>query len=480
MKKICLLFFVFFLNSYIQAQATYDIVIAYERQPSPEKAQEYSNTYPSVSAENLCWALNGNSNRLIKMKSSDNNYDSHIDDNLGYYIRKTYGSNLTYINFLNVPAEREFIDYFIDVSFVFYNGKNLYHVDSGEYNIEFNNLLMAGNVNEFDKIHTYMGNFYVKSFKPNVSIAFPPNRNPATGTKTICANEQFGVYAYPEEFPAEIYNWQYSLDNKITWRDVPSEFHKANPGFTINDLLGNNHLNYLGKTIYFRMGYDSMVFAGGTVFPLIYSACGPTVSEVSFEGPGCNGDIVKSLSVTFNEKLNSVIGEQLASISVVDINNDSKIFMQVDGPVSYPDDSKKYTYTNFQQLETGHTYRIKYQAQIPNPNAASNPIMRGVLYSPPEFNFTYTEPKPLTFKVKADNPICYNDKVDITIEASGGIPPYYYDHLNGETEIIDGVSQVKRIRFDSSDINRTTVELKDLELKKYNIKVTDTNKCIEQ
>ena len=390
----------------------------------------------------------------------------------------TTGTGVTIV-ISNMPVRN---NYDLMIEYYCGGGDNMleYYTNTANFN---NAHILECIVNGFATPSSYTGsNVYwitMEGLKPNnITIN-------NLSTTDICAGQQIQLACFLKGFPAEVYHWQYSFDNQVSWIDIPNKIinglninNTETTKFSIYDILGNDHLNHFGK-IFFRIGYSDRPVSNN-VIEINYSACGPTVSEVSFEGPGCNGDIVKSLSVTFNEKLNSAVEEKLASISVVDINNDSKIFMQVNGPISYPDDTKKYTYTSFQQLENGHTYRIKYQAQIPNPNDASKPIMRGVLYSPEEFNFIYTEPQPLTFKINAENPVCNNDKVDITIEASGGTPPYYYDHLNGETEIIDGVSQVKRIRFDSSDINRTTVELKDLELKKYNIKVTDTNKCIEQ
>ena len=478
MKKLYLLLFLGFgLYGYGQ---TYDIVIGYERQPTAEKATEFSNSYSSTSYENLCWALNGNSNRLIKMKSSDNNYDSHIDDNLGYYIRKTYGSNLTYINFINVPAEKEFVDYYIDVSLVFYNGKNLYHVDSGEYNIEFNNLLLAGNVNEFDKIHTYMGNFYVQSFKPNVNIFLPANRNPANGTKTICANEQFGVQAFPQGFPPEIYNWQYSLDNKNTWLDVPEEFHVYNPNFTISDLLGSNHLNYIGKTIYFRMGYNSMVFAEGLTFPLIYSACAPLVNDIEYLPPLCFGDNVRDVTVTFDRDLYSE--EELRYFQLKAVNPATNLpdgtpsiiypfFSEGDpnnGLITKFDEKSPgvYTYSllNFRGLNPDATYQIQYQA-------FQNNASKGLSISPETENFKYTEPEPLKFQiVKADNPICADNFVEIAIDVSGGTGDYKF--------YVDGVEKTNPKPVKEADGYYHIRGL--IPTASNNIKVMDKNNCIEK
>ena len=326
------------------------------------------------------------------------------------------------------------------------------------------------------------GSAFFSNFKPNNMIIQNLSAN-----NDVCAGEKLNLAALPAGYPPEAYNWQYSLDNQLTWITVPQKLingistnRSPNSNFSIYDILGADHINYF-RVIYFRIGYPGRPFSANTI-KINYIPCAPLVTDVDFKGPDCYGDIVKSLSVTFNDKLDSAIGEQLASISVVDITNESKIFIQVTGSISYPEGTKKYTFpsSSFQQLETGHTYKIKYQAQIPNPANPSNPIMKGFLYSPVAFNFEYKEPKPLTFKIKSDNPACHDGKVDIIIEADGGTPPYYYDNLSGETEIINDKTEIKRIQFEPSDNNKKTVTIQQTELKQYNIKVTDANKCIER
>ncbi|MEO7976511.1 hypothetical protein [Flavobacterium sp.] len=305
------------------------------------------------------------------------------------------------------------------------------------------------------------------SFKPNVTI-----ENSKT-TSEICGGEEVILQASPSiapnKFPDEAYHWQYSLNGISNWIDLPENKNNTPiTGFKIEDLK-NSAIKYL-STIYFRLGYNqNRPFTNSLA--LKYYACGPTISDVNFKGPTCNGDIVKSLSVTFNEKLNFAIGEQLASISVVDTQDDSKIFIQTTGSILYSDDTKKYTYSSFQQLENGHIYRIKYQAQIPNPIDPSNPIGRGVLYSPEEFNFQYREPEPLKFEiVKADNPLCPNDLAEVAIAVSGGTGDYKF-YLDGIEKInpkpVKEVDECYHIRgLVPTDIN--------------SIKVVDENNCIEK
>lgn len=310
-------------------------------------------------------------------------------------------------------------------------------------------------------------NIQTSNFKPNVTI------ENSKKTSEICGGEEIILQASPgiapNKFPDEAYHWQYSLDGISNWIDLPENKNNTpRTSFKIDD-LNNNEIKYF-STIYFRLGYNQHRPFTSPI-AIQYYACGPTVSDISFKGPDCNGDIVKSLSFTFKEELNSEIGEQLASLSVVDIEDDSKIFMQIPGPISYANDTKKYTYTSFQQLENGHTYRIKYQAQIPNPNDASNPIMRGVLYSPKEFNFKYTEPAPLKFEIKkADNPTCAGDLAEVSIAVTGGTGDYKF--------YVDGVEKTSPKPVKEAD---GYYHIKGLVPTAVNsIKVMDENNCIEK
>ncbi|MEO7976512.1 hypothetical protein [Flavobacterium sp.] len=482
MRKIYFLLFLgFILNSY--SQATYDIVIAYERQPTDDKNEAFRNYYPSTSQEQLMFGLMGfdltGSQGLVKLKSSDNNNDSHIDNSRGYYLKNTFGPKLTFINYKNVPAYKYFVDFSVDVAISNYApGIEILHVDQSDNNIEFDDMINPGEGQLL--LETYMGNFYIQSFKPNVSIGFPANRNPATGTKTICANEQFGVFAYPEEFPVEIYNWQYSLDNKTTWRDVPEEFHKANPNFTMFDLLGNNHLNYIGKTIYFRMGYDNTVFAGGIEFPLYYSSCAPLVYNVEYLPPLCHGDNVRDVTVTFDRDLypdEELHDFQLKAVNINTNLPDSTppivypLFIEGDpknGLVTKLDEKSpgvfSYSMSNFSGLNPNATYQIRYQAFENNKN-------KGLAISDEELNIKYTEPEPVIFEiVKADNPKCPDDLVEVAIAVSGGTGDYKF-YVDGIEKInpkpVKEVDEYYHIRgLVPTDIN--------------SIKVVDENNCIEK
>lgn len=310
-------------------------------------------------------------------------------------------------------------------------------------------------------------------------------------TSTVCAGEQLNMVALPAGYPPEAYNWQYSIDNQATWVTVPKKLingistnNTTTSNFSIYDIFGADHINHFGD-IYFRIGYNGRPFSANTI-KINYSPCAPLVSNVDYVGPNCNGDDIQKLDIYFKDPLDASKNESLYQLYVRETANNTGIikttpFMLV-SDVTYSSITKVYSYSNFSSfssLENGREYEIIYQTQVKHPTDP-NPsikILRGILVGPKPF--VYREPEPLTFKIKADNPACYNGKVDITIEADGGTPPYYYDNLNGETEIDNGISQIKRIQFDTSDINKKTVTIQQVESKEYNIKVTDSNDCIE-
>jgi len=347
------------------------------------------------------------------------------------------------------------------------------------------NLIQNSNTNLL--ISGCFGNAFFSGFKPNnMSI------HNLSATNDVCAGEKLNLAALPAGYPPEAYNWQYSLDNQLTWITVPQKLingistnRSTNSNFSIYDILGADHINYF-RAIYFRIGYPGRPFSANTI-RINYIPCAPLVTDVDFKGPQCSGALIQKLEITFDRPLDDTKSENLYQLYVRETTNNlppiksTPMFLISDA--TYPSDSKTCTYSNFENftsLESGREYEIIYQAKVKHPtdNNPTIKILKGVLVGPEPF--TYYDPKPLTFKIKSDNPACHDGKVDIAIEADGGTPPYYYDDLNGETEIINGDLQIKRIQFDAADKDKTTVELKELELKEYNIKVTDANKCIER
>ena len=137
--------------------------------------------------------------------------------------------------------------------------------------------------------------------------------------------------------------------------------------------------------------------------------------------------------------------------------------------ITYPDDSKIYSYSNmsqFSSLESGREYEIIYQAQVNHPLDASKKIPKGIMVSAKKF--TYNEPAPLKFEIKkADNPLCTNETVEIAIDVKGGTENYkfYVDGIltTATKNQTDGFYYIKGLTPTATN----------------NIKVIDANNCIE-
>ncbi|WP_124020640.1 hypothetical protein [Flavobacterium aquariorum] len=313
----------------------------------------------------------------------------------------------------------------------------------------------------------YAGNFYPNSFVPNgITIN---NRN---STAEVCSGEQLELDANSTNiFPNEVYHWQYSLDNKTYWYDVPATKNNSpSTKFSINDFLGDNIHNYFDKVIYFRLGYgQSKQFT--TPLGITFRPCTPIITNIIYENPKCQGDPISKLDIVFERKLDNTKEEKLASIFICDVNDNSKIFMQINDPVSYPDDTKMYIYTTFQSLETGHYYKIRYQAQITDPDDSSKTIMRGIMDSPATLNFLYTDPAKMEFKItNQTQPSCFggNDGA-IEIQILSGQSPFHFYKDDVE---LTGASQ--------PTLNTGKYYITGLQEKTYNIMVTDSKNCIDK
>ncbi|WP_163400417.1 hypothetical protein [Flavobacterium fluviatile] len=334
--------------------------------------------------------------------------------------------------------------------------------------------------------------FYNADIKPNnLSIN-------NIGSKTeVCAGEMLNLAVTPDGFHKEVYHWQYSLDNKATWKDVPAK--KVNglditnvktSNFTIYDILGDDHVNHFGP-IDFRIGYG-----GGSLTPINYSSyhndgpsrpfstntirinyipCAPVVTDVNYEGPKCNGDAIQKLEISFDRPLDASKGESIYQLYIRETTNNASPIKTTPmfsvGNVTYPDDSKIYSYSNFLQfsgLENGREYEVMYQAQMNHPFSTEK-IPKGLMVSAKKF--TYNEPAVLKFEIKkADNPICFGDLAEVSIAVTGGTGDYKF--------YVDGVEKTSPKPVKEAD---GYYHVKGLVPTAVNsIKVMDENNCIEK
>jgi hypothetical protein len=417
----------------------------------------------NVPTQKFCYT--GNYGWLL---SGDGNYIGGIVKNKIHLVTETD-------DFLTIPNYNNF-DFSIFATCYDKNGNAISCSDQYIGKLTAVGLIMNGNFS----LERCGESVEIVSFKPNVTIANSKSSN------EICAGEELNLQAYPglvlNKFPDEAYHWQYSIDNQTTWIDVPiTKSNTTQTSFRIDEIIANSE-QYFGKTINFRLGYgQNRPFTD--VIPITYSPCGPVITGVSFVGPQCNGDTVKSLAVTFGEKLDSSIGEKLATMSVCDINDNSKIFMQVDGPILYPDGTKTYTYTKFGNLETGNKYKIRYQAQITDPKDPAKTIMRGVLDSPALLNFLYEDPEKFNFTANATPAQCNGADGAIEILAWGGSSPYKYQLDNGTetpflnpSTIVDGTISKQKIVITAGSVPNPNPNIST----NHSILVTDNKGCIDK
>lgn len=324
------------------------------------------------------------------------------------------------------------------------------------------------------------GSVSINEFKPNVTIQNLDTANPSN----VCAGSQLGLAAFPGGFPDEAYHWQYSL-NSTTWIDVPAFIgaKKTNDSkttsFTMQELLGANHVNYINKPIYFRLGYDQNR-AFTDPLTMTYLACAPLVNNIEYLAPLCFGDNVRNVTVTFDRDLYS--GEELRyfQLKAVDpVTNFPDGTPSIIYPFFSEDDpnnglitkfdeksSGVYTYSllNFKGLNPNVTYQIQYQA-------FQNGVTKGVSISPETENFKYIEPAPLKFEIKkADNPTCFDDPVEVSIEVTGGTGDYRF-YVDGDEKTNPKPVKETDGYYHIRGLIPTAIN---------NIKVMDENDCIEK
>lgn len=323
--------------------------------------------------------------------------------------------------------------------------------DRKEYSV--NQLIKSQTVGSY----TCGGGITLTNFKPN-------NLKITSTVKEICAGDQVSLTALPAGYPNEAYHWQYSLDNQLTWIDVPNMLinnlptnNSPTPSFTIKNVLGNSHVNYFDKQLYFRLGYENRPFTDP--IPITYSACAPVITNLNPIQPNCSGDPM-TVIVTFDRPLDPIKNEKLTNFQIIKKTGELT-GNQIPEIIAFDTaNTLQYTYNNVTGLINGEIYAVKYQA-------FQGVKEKGV----PEIDidFQYQDPTPLQFEiVSAENPACNNGTVEIVISVKGGTGAYkFYD---GTIEIIP------------TPINGTdgVYHLKNLAPKEYKIKVVDGKGCIDE
>jgi hypothetical protein len=364
---------------------------------------------------------------------------------LGQQVGPTYSANIIYEQ--NLPNNKYI---FCDIGSAYFKGADLYDYSEtsnntyddikindsfelsiyslcdfyvlsgpGSYNCgnaEIKNSVSASELIKNSSLFTggCTGTISLTDFKPNVSIT---NR---TGS-TICSGEQLDLVG-SAGFPNVAYHWQYSTNNQATWIDVPTKNDNPRQDLTISQIIGANHDLYFGQTIYFRLGYDQNRPFTAPI-PIKYLPCAPVVNNVTYQGPNCSGDLIQKIEVTFDRNLK--LNETIFPLYILD--TDPAIttpFCAQKKPVTSltldPLTNKyKYSFIELNRLISGHTYVVKYQA-----NLNSKPM--GVIQS--TIPFLYTEVAPITFQTTQTDILCHGlNTGNITVlNPQGGNGGYTY------------------------------------------------------
>ena len=302
---------------------------------------------------------------------------------------------------------------------------------------------------------------------PNVNIKNLDLQNPST----VCAGFQLSLAGFPAGFPNEAYHWQYSLNNQVTWTDVPPYIgaNKTNDiattTFSMQELLGNAHSNYLDKQVYFRLGYANKAWS--TPIAITYSSCAPIAQYIKYEAPKCSGDKIQKIEVYFDRQLKS--GEDLSIIYV--LNEDPlKTTPRFQDPALVtsftfdpPTNLYKYSFPNLNEsLENENFYSVKYQARL-------NGSPMGTLKTTQQ-PFQYLDPVKMQFKITGQTqPTCFGAQDGtIDIEIVSGQEPYKFYVDN----VLTTATQIDNLHYKINGLKASSTG--------YKIKVTDTNDCIEK
>ncbi|WP_456315331.1 SprB repeat-containing protein [Pseudomonas shirazensis] len=329
---------------------------------------------------------------------------------------------------------------------------------------------LAGGTNIGPNTLSCAGTVSIGNFRPNGLVISKPNYELYPSGKytppEYIAGQQLDLIVtngFPTRYPDVAYHWQYSLDNKVTWIDVPAAKNNTpTPQFTMEDLMGSDHVKHFGL-IDFRIGYSGRPFTNNT-YQILYSPGAPLIEKIAYKGPVCGGDNIKTLEVFFSRDL--FVNEDLSPLYV------QKKYLTVITPLqSQPAVEKleydaatgyyKYSFVNLTTLEHGAEYEIKYQARIKKAEP------RGVIKSSELQTFFYYEPQIFAYSITDhQKPSCIggNDGfIEITITNGTGPYNFYIDNNKTNAVLLNG-----------------KYYLQNLTSKDYKIKVTDVQNCIDK
>ena len=310
--------------------------------------------------------------------------------------------------------------------------------------------------------------FYNASLQPN-NLKITNNST----TEIVCSGEALNLSAGPEGFPSYVYHWQYSYDNQ-PWQDVPLFNDNKMFNKSIKELFGEELSNTLiDKTISFRLGYWQNKPLTTSV-EIKYSRCTPAVTNLEYIKPNCS-DQKGSVLITFDREL--FTDEELRYVKLIKKGDtDLKNYLSTQ-PILSSFIGTTYTFKDIpSELSDGSEYYFTYQAYI---GSGDSGIAKGFWDSPSK-TFSFVKVMPLKFEIPISsiiNTSCYNSSDgSLVLNVTGGTPKstgLKYNYFIDE-HLASNVTEELGVNF--GEIKAT---ISGLSGKKYDIKITDTNGCIE-
>jgi len=310
--------------------------------------------------------------------------------------------------------------------------------------------------NVFQKAYDGMNMHYQYNVTPVhtlISETLPGTNQPNTILPT---EDKVNLFAR-QGFDADLYHYQYSLDN-VTWIDIDSSLSNLNKlSVSAKDLFGDNYSQHIGQNIYFRVAsclsggvYQSV--SSPVVLTIVKSA--PHVLSSSVTPTQCFDTSDGTVTLNFDRTLTA--GETL-KLSLINTATGAAVLNE-----DITNDLQTNPSYSLQNIPPG-TYKLDLLGTY-NGNATYTDSPGHTI------NFEITKPTPVTFSVTSQtNVYCFEGSDgSIALTAAGGQSQYqYYITKNGQ------------IYADWTNFaNGATTQIQGVAAGNYKIKVRDSNLCV--
>ena len=333
--------------------------------------------------------------------------------------------------------------------------------------------------------------------KPNHTLKTSDNNSakflPIDVKVPLIAKEVFDNDLYHYEYATEKKRWWFSWLDDYNWEPLPAKFQqKQRIEVSAEDVLESKTKaeEMIGKHIYFRVvSYDKdtgLVCSSSEVLPLTVTQAAPLITIKNVQSPLCNSnETTATVTIQLSRKLlgsleqykknrDAYLGEVFNGFSFIKAGENEK-GGDIDG---LPKDLTEYflqhdridnvvlrtasVTTNYQIDIMGKFYYLNNNGQRKDiPLYTDDAQHKG--------RFTVAVPEPLNsfLYYKNDNQCFGESKGVITLEISGGTPPYKYIKNGEEPVLVD----------DNFVYDDNFLYLSNLPSGTYTFTITDKNDC---